>query len=321
MLEIINPANGLPLNAQDGKLVDAAGNSYPILKGVPRICEATNYTENFGKQWNAFRLTQIDRPETGLRLSEDRFFQATGWKPEDLSDLDILEVGSGAGRFSRVVLERTRARLWSIDYSSAVEANFETNAAVAPDRFQLFQASVYELPFPENSFDKVFCLGVLQHTPDFEASIRALVSKAKPGAEIVVDFYPIKGFWTKIHAKYLLRPVTRRMSHERLLRLIDRNVDWLIAASRLMDRTGLHALTRFLPLADIRGTMPRGLSKEELRDWVVLDTFDQYSPEYDQPQRVKAVAEMFRRSGATITFADIVKMGDGQSAIVRAVKN
>jgi len=32
----------------------------------------------------------------------------------------------------------------------------------------LFQASIYELPFAPRQFDKVFCFGVLQHTPDFK---------------------------------------------------------------------------------------------------------------------------------------------------------
>jgi SAM-dependent methyltransferase len=318
---LINPENGMPLHRQDDALIDAAGNSYPIIKNVPRVCEPSNYTENFGKQWNAFRLTQIDRPDAGQTMSEARFFQATGWVPDELDGLDVLEVGSGAGRFTRVVLERTRANLWSVDYSSAVEANMATNGGIAGDRLHLFQASIYDMPFQDGSFDKVFCMGVLQHTPDFEQSVRSLISKAKPGGEIVVDFYPIKGFWTKIHAKYILRPMTRRMSHDRLLGLIDRNSDWLIKLSRGLDKAGLHVLTRFLPLADIKGTMPRGLSEKELREWVVLDTFDQYSPQYDNPQPVRRVADMFRRNGATVTFADIVPMADGFSAVVRATKN
>jgi ubiquinone/menaquinone biosynthesis C-methylase UbiE len=116
-------------------------------------------------------------------------------------------VGMGDGRFSKVVLENTKGTLYSVDYSDAVTANFRNNGDIAPDRFNLFQASIYEMPFHDNSFDKVFCFGVLQHTPDFDASVKALIKKAKPGGEIVVDFYPIKGWWTKIHAKYLLRKV------------------------------------------------------------------------------------------------------------------
>lgn len=320
-ITIINPASGLELRPSDGGwLQDCAGNGYPVVNGIPRVCEPANYTENFGRQWNAFRATQMDRPDEGMRFSEQRFFQATGWSPAEMAGQDVLEVGSGAGRFSRVVLHHTQANLWSVDYSSAVEANLSNNRAIGGNRFHLFQASIYEMPFPDDSFDKVFCMGVLQHTPDFEASVRALIGKAKPGGEIVVDFYPIRGWWTKIHAKYLLRPITRRMSHDRLLGLIEKHADRLIAASRFLNKAGLHALTRFLPVCDIGGTLPRGLGDEELREWVVLDTFDQYSPTYDNPQRVEAVAKMFRRAGAEVTYAGIMEMGDGYSAVVRGIK-
>jgi ubiquinone/menaquinone biosynthesis C-methylase UbiE len=316
-VELINPANGKPLRRVGEALVDGEGGRFPIVDGIPRICEPGNYTDNFGKQWNAFRLTQIDSAEQDL--SQRRFFAETGWTAADLNGIDLLEVGSGAGRFSRVVLEHSKANLFSIDYSSAVEANHETNRAIADGRLKLFQASIYEMPFADESFDKVFCLGVLQHTPSFEDSVRALVQKAKRGGEIVVDFYPIRGWWTKLSAKYLLRPITRRMRHERLLKLIERSIGWLIVAHRGLTRSGLGALTRFLPVVDLR-TLPSNLSPEQVREWALLDTFDMFSPAYDNPQRVKAVAEMFRRSGADVTFAGFVDAGPSQAAVVRAVR-
>lgn len=318
-VRLINPANQRPLRAKGEALVDGKDGVFPVVNGVPRICEPDNYTENFGKQWNLFPATQIDDPAKGLDVSADRFFAATAWKPEDLVGADVLEVGSGAGRFTRAVLENTKANLYSVDYSNAVEANFATNRDVTDGRLHLFQASIYEMPFPDGSFDKVFCLGVLQHTPSFEKSVRTLVEKAKPGGEIVVDFYPIRGWWTKLHAKYLLRPLTKRMAHDRLLRLIDRNAGWLIAAHRGLSKVGLAALTRFLPVVDQR-TLPKGLSRKELREWTVLDTFDMFSPEYDHPQRVNRVAEMFRDSGAEVTFAGFIDTPTGKSAVVRAVR-
>jgi SAM-dependent methyltransferase len=321
VVSLINPKSGLALREEQGALVDGAGHRFPIVCGVPRICEADNYTQNFGLQWNRFAATQLDRRETGLELSAERFFRETGWKPGKLDGENVLEVGSGAGRFTRVVLERTKANLWSVDYSSAVEANLRNNADVAGDRLKLFQASIYELPFPDGSFDKLFCLGVLQHTPDFEASVRALVAKAKLGGEIVVDFYPIRGWWTKLNAKYLLRPLTRRMSHERLLGLIERNIGWLMAAHRRLVAARLGALTRFLPIADLRYVLPAGLTPGQQREWAVLDTFDMFSPEYDQPQRVERVADMFRRSGAQVTFAGYVDVAGVQAAVVRAVRS
>jgi SAM-dependent methyltransferase len=219
-----------------------------------------------------------------------------------------------------VILEHTRANLFSIDYSTAVEANLRNNGTLGEGRFFLAQASIYDMPFADGRFDKVFCLGVLQHTPDFEKSVRALIAKARSGGEIVVDFYPIRGFWTKIHAKYLLRPITKRMPQDKLLRMIERNVNWLMAASHVLERIKLGALRRFLPIVDFKGTMPAGLTPSQLREWVVLDTFDMFSPEFDNPQRIGDVAAMIERGGADVTFAGYVDCGFGAAAVVRAKK-
>ena len=318
---VSNPVNGKPLKHVHDELVDDTGVCYPIINGVPRIAVRENYTKNFGVQWNKFDKTQLDRESDGLALSNKRFVAESGWCLDDLSGKDILEVGSGAGRFSKVVLEHTKANLYSVDYSDAVSANFKNNGQIAPDRFHLFQASIYEMPFPDKSFDKVFCLGVLQHTPDFQLSIKALISKAKPGCEVVVDFYPIKGWWTKIHAKYIFRPLSKRMSHEKLFKIIESNVDWLIKLSISLNKIGLGVLTRILPLVDL-GTIPAsGLNDRQFREWVVLDTFDMFSPEHDHPQRIKDVAAMFRNNGATVTFAGFVDLADGlKAAVVRGIK-
>jgi SAM-dependent methyltransferase len=320
-ITIINPRNNYPLYLKGDNLFDDEGNAFPIVKGVARIAELENYAESFGVQWNKFEKTQLDRENDGLDLSRRRFFAETHWDQEDLSGKYILEVGSGAGRFSRVVLEHTKGILYSVDYSDAVTANFKNNSHIAPDRLHLFQASIYEMPFPDNSFDKVFCFGVLQHTPDFDASVKALIDKARPGGEIIVDFYPIKGWWTKINSKYILRPITRRMRHERLFRLIEKNIDWLIKANFRLHKIGLGVMTRFLPVVDLKGIPSSSLNAEQFREWVVLDTFDMFSPIHDHPQRVKKVAQMFQRHGATVTFAGFETFSSGlAAAVVRGVK-
>lgn len=320
-IKIINPKNNLPLYIENDNLVDSEGNKYPIVDGVARIAALDNYTENFGVQWNKFDKTQLDRESDGLDLSRSRFFAETRWDKEDLYGKDILEVGSGAGRFSKVVLDHTQAELYSIDYSDAVSANYKNNGSIDPARFHLFQASVYEMPFLDNTFDRVFCFGVLQHTPNFESSVRALISKVKPGGELVVDFYPIKGWWTKIHAKYIFRPCTKRMSHQKLFAIIESNVDWLIGVSKFLNTIRLNFATRFLPLVDLR-TMPNEvLSQEQFREWVVLDTFDMFSPEHDHPQKISDVADMFSRNGVNVTFKGHVEYGAGfKAAVVRGIK-
>jgi len=320
MMQIINPNNGEVLEKGESCLSDNLGNEFPVVGGVARIAVCDNYTDNFGIQWNKFDKTQLDREDVGKDLSRRRFFAETHWDNQDLTGQNVLEVGSGAGRFSKVLLEHTKASLYSVDYSDAVTANYKNNGLIAPDRFHLFQASIYELPFPDDSFDKVCCLGVLQHTPDFDASVKALISKAKTGGEIVVDFYPIKGWWTKVQAKYIFRPITKRLSHERLMHIVETNIDWLIAAERALHNMKLGILARFLPIVDIWGTFPKHLSESEKREWAVLDTFDMFSPQYDNPQRIQKVVTMFRRYGAEVTFAGFERFDGFSAAVVRGIK-
>lgn len=321
MVSLINPVTGKPLHKNGNAYVDSDGNTFPIVNGAVRIVQETNYTESFGFQWNKFQQTQIDRDNRNSTQSKERFFAVTGWDKEDLSGKNVLEVGSGAGRFSQVVLDETKATLYSVDYSDAVSANFRNNGHHG-DRLKLFQASVYEMPFPDKSFDKVFCFGVLQHTPDFRKSVQSLIAKAKPGTEVAVDFYPINGWWTKINAKYMFRPITKRWSHEKLLRKIERNADRLINLYFFFDKIKLGKIfNRFLPVCDIKGTLPAGLSKEELREWVILDTFDMFSPEHDHPQRIATVAKWFRESGMEVTFEGTVRFGTNfKVAVVKGLR-
>lgn len=307
---LINPANGKMLSARGDDLVDEDGNIFLLTAGAYRISQPDNYTASFGFQWNKFARTQIDRFQRGHEQSRERFFAVTGWDKEDLTGQHILEVGSGAGRFTQIVLQFTAATLYSVDYSNAVEANFRNNGPNA--RLHLFQASIYELPFAPSQFDKVFCFGVLQHTPDFRKSIQSLAAMVKPGGQLIVDFYPIRGWYTRIHAKYLLRPFTRSMNNEKLLGRIEANANWLIAASRFFDKVGVGRwVNRFLPVCDIRRTIPAGLDEPTLREWVILDTFDMFSPAYDHPQRLSKVVSWFKESGLKEVKGSVIKYGQG----------
>jgi SAM-dependent methyltransferase len=290
---------------------------FPIVRGIPRFCSAENYSQSFGFQWNRFDRTQLDT-HSGADQSYQRFYGETGWNPDELSHCSVLEVGSGAGRFSEVFLRTTSGVLHSVDYSSAVESNLRNNAAFGA-RLQLAQASIYQLPFADQSFDKVFCLGVLQHTPSFEDSVVALISKAKLGGEIVVDFYPIKGWYTKLHAKYIFRPVSKRLPKPLLLRLIRFNIVWMLPFFDFLCLLRLGVFTRFIPITDVR-LFPAELSAVQRREWAVMDTFDGLSPEYDNPQRLQDVVRMFTRRGCEVTFAGLATYQGGSSTVVRAIR-
>lgn len=294
-IQLVNPFNKNLLSLAAEGLMENCALIFPKKNGAYRIVSNNNYTENFGFQWNKFAGTQVDKA-TKLQISKTRFFAETNWDKEDLTGKNILEVGSGAGRFTQILLDHTNANVYSVDYSNAVEANYQNNGP--NERLSLFQASIYEMPFAKAQFDKVLCLGVLQHTPNFEQSVKALIDMVKPGGELVVDFYSINGPWTKLHAKYIYRPFTKKMSHDKLHGLIEKNIDWMIKTSLFFSKIGLGKIfNRFIPICDIEGTMPINVPYSQLREMCVLDTFDMFSPEYDNPQKIKTVVNWFKKHG------------------------
>ncbi len=317
-IELLNPFNGHKLIPSIDGLKENDASVFPLKNGAYRIVEDDNYTDNFGFQWNKFAGTQLDKT-SHLDISKLRFFAETELDKTDLTGKDTLEVGSGAGRFTQIILDFTNTDLYSVDFSNAVETNYMNNGP--NDRLHLFQASIYEMPFEKGQFDKVICLGVLQHTPDVERSVQCLIDMAKKGGEVIVDFYPVTGWWTKLQAKYLLRRYSKKMSHEALYKKIDRNIDWLIRTYRFFSKIGLGKLVnRFLPICDINGTLPKGLPYAQLRELCVLDTFDMFSPQYDQPQKISSVVNWFKQYGMEDVWGGFVKYENCRAAVVKGIK-
>ena len=183
-----DPLSGGLLIEKDNALFSHQGIKYPIVRGIPRFVNVDNYTRDFGEQWNRFPKIQLDS-YNGLDLSESRLTRCLDIHPETLRGKKILEAGSGAGRFTEILL-KYGAIVDSFDFSNAVEANMENNGD--HQNLVLVQADIESMPFQKSSYDYVICLGVLQHTPNTENSIKYLWEMVKPGGKLVLDHYPWK---------------------------------------------------------------------------------------------------------------------------------
>ena len=265
--------------------------TYNIVKHIPRFVPLENYASNFGFEWTKHAKTQYDS-YSGVKVSEERFFNETRW-PRNLSGQTILEVGSGSGRFTEHAIS-TGAMVVSMDYSYAVDASYASNGG--KDNVLIIQGDLYNMPFREDFFDKLFCLGVLQHTPNVEKAFMGLICYLKTGGSLVIDVYRkpegIKGF---LLTKYWARMFTKKISPEILYRWCERYVTFMWPLATLIHKFPYGKFLNFqLLILDYMGEF--NLSEKMLKKWTILDTFDMLSAVYDKPQSTKAVKQWFAKA-------------------------
>lgn len=259
---------------------------FPIRGGIPRFVPAVNYSSTFGFQWKLHKKTQYDS-FTGLPISKNRLFQQTKW-PTQMANDTILEVGSGSGRFTEVLLT-TGATVVSLDYSEAVEANYGNNGN--HPNLLIVQASIYEMPFQKASFDRVLCIGVIQHTPQVEKSFQSLVSMVKSQGHLAIDIYRWR--WVNwLWPRYWVRPLTKFLPSKALYKFCHTYVNAIWPFTRWIHKLPAgRKINRFILVPDYRDIF--ALSDEALKEWAILDTFDNLSPRFDQPQSLETVRSWF----------------------------
>ncbi|MGH7500680.1 MAG: class I SAM-dependent methyltransferase [Longimicrobiales bacterium] len=239
---------------------------------IPRFAWGSNYADAFGKQWNRHPRTQLDS-HSGTTITRDRLRHVLGkaiW--EALAGAQILECGCGAGRFTEVLLERG-SFVTSVDLSEAVNANLLNFPDAA--RHRVAQADIGSLPFAEQQFDIVLCLGVIQHTPDPEVTILALYDHVRPGGHLVIDHYARTHWTAYVSIKPVVRLVMKRRSPQSNAQLVRRLVDLLLPLHRSV--RGIPLIRSFVgrlsPVLHYYGVYPQ-LSDQMQYDWALLDTND-----------------------------------------------
>ena len=267
---------------------------FPIEDGIPRFVPRDNYAASFGYQWNKFKREQIDSAN-GTNLSATRFYSETAWTKEWMKGKWVLDVGCGAGRFLDVVSD-SEAEVVGLDISNAIDAARAN--LVRRKNVHFVQASIYELPFRPGAFDGCYCIGVVQHTPDPQRTMRMLPRVLRAGGRIAITAYERKP-WTMLYAKYWLRPLTKRLDKQKLLSGIRSAMPVLFPLTNLLFRLPLAGRLFMFAIPVANYVHEPALTPQQRYDWAILDTFDMLSPQYDQPRTKQEVEQAL--SGAGIT--------------------
>jgi SAM-dependent methyltransferase len=239
----------------------------------------------YGLQWNRFRI---------IRQEEDRatFRNRTRLNPEDLASKIVLDAGCGMGRYLRIAGESSAKRIVGVDLSRAVLAARDVTRDLP--NVSVIRGDLLRLPFAPGSFDLIYSLGVIDHTPDPRASFLALARLLKPGGRIAIWVYP----------------------RERAI------VEWIMNAQRsISTRIPLGVLELLCRISAPIGALKRRLMSS--RQWLiqrlgvavhlatigvsmhpdpevrVCDTHDWYAPKYLTRHTADEVAGWFADAGLT----------------------
>jgi SAM-dependent methyltransferase len=256
--------------------------------------EQARTKSTYSLQWNRFRI---------IREEEDRatFQNRTGLTPRDLDGCVVLDAGCGMGRYLRVAAGSPARLVVGMDLSLAVEAARDLTAD--RPRVAVSRGDLLRLPFAPGSFDRIYSLGVLDHTPDPRAAFLGLARLLKPGGRIAIWVYgrerPAVERIMDLHRAVSTRLplgvlvfLSRVMAPVGVLKRRLMSSRW-----RLVERSGvaLHALTI-------------GVSMHPDAEVRVCDTLDWYAPRFLSRHTFEEVAGWFAEAG----LEDVIDLSRGQ---------
>ena len=108
----------------------------------------------------------------------------------------ILDVGCGGGRtISKLAALAAQGKVYGADFSEdSVAVSQKTNAqALQAGRVEIRQASVSQLPFPDNSFDIITAVETHFWWPNLPADLRELFRVTKRGGRLAIIAEVYKG--------------------------------------------------------------------------------------------------------------------------------
>lgn len=308
MLDFVSPNTGEELDRNGDVLTSRSGEEFPIVNGIPRFVDSEHYAAAFGLEWNEHPGTLLDS-HTGTNISRDRLEHALGCPIESLRGKTVLEAGCGSGRFTELLVNNG-ALVHAMDLSTAVDANKKNIGD--RENYSIAQADLQQLPFRPESFDLVLCLGVLQHTPSPEASIRSLWSRVRPGGSLVIDHYTwTLSLVTKLAPVYRL--LLKRMEPRRAKSMTDRMVDfffplhWAVRNRRPLQMI----LSRISPCLVYFRVFPE-MTREQHYELSRLDTFDHLTDWYKHMRTGGQIRRLLNELGAE--NIDVEKAGNGIEA-------
>lgn len=192
--------------APDGEILrgelraDGPGHTYPIENGIPRFVANTGYNRSWDYKWT--RIDQgrglnyriLDKQDPAYRIHDIFDRNAHGGMAFEHARARLaLDIGCGVGQYTiKLLKEIGPSKVVSMDLTGGVDLFRAILFERFPEyrrRVLLVQASVFDMPFCDESFDYVFSLGVLMHTGDTRQAIAQAARVVKDRGQMNIWVY------------------------------------------------------------------------------------------------------------------------------------
>jgi SAM-dependent methyltransferase len=170
-------------HVDSGTICCVSGHQYQIVGRVPRFvqhaldADQARTRDSFGYEWTQ-RYPDHGHSTLEWQAERDIFLEYTRTVPSDFRGKLVLDGGCGNGRYAKLVND-WGARVVAVDISAAADSA-SRNVADRPD-VDVIQADLFKLPFRPGTFDAMYSVGVLHHTPDARGAFKAMQPLVKPG--------------------------------------------------------------------------------------------------------------------------------------------
>lgn len=305
---------------EDGLLAcKKCGKIYPIIEGIPRFVPNAfaqhpgflerypevksslgddEFSKTHGSTQERFSYEWMRYPGS---LPEDRpvFLDETQIPAEDWKGKRIMDAGCGMGRYSRVAHE-FGAEVVAIDLGTALIRL--KDLAAQSERMHIVQGNLMSPPIRPESFDIVYSLGVIHHTPSARETLNKLATLVKRGGLMSIWVYGTNGPYETFKTNPLK---SSRAFLDKLRPLV-----WLIGNIREFLSDSLRLLTVRLPhtlvygisyplaaLGKVPGIKFLTFSVHPLWRVRVQENFDWLSPPYQSHHTKEQLSGWFEANG------------------------
>lgn len=215
-----------------GRLSNSRRN-YPVLNGIPRFVTKEFYSgslarsgekqtaHSFGDKWREKRSQRYGHAPHGAKSLREQFMAVLGCRSAGEvktifnKSKCILNAGCGVAWSESLFDYNPKAKKHCVDISLSVETAYRNTERC--NNVIVSQASISELPYRDETFDIIYSIGVLHHTPAPHKMFMSLARKLAPAGLLGIYIYNKKPFIREIVDREI-RKITTTLTYEECMK-------------------------------------------------------------------------------------------------------